>query len=215
MLAKSIPYNFGRPLVGRSCSLEKVGFPTFSTRWQSAYGGLVDCARRRQPASRQCMPAFLNRNERRNAATIEVAERPESPLVASAEAKPLQNKKRPFPEIPKSMGPKVSKGRPESPLVASAEAKSSVLASMHSITSDCRKTPGRCRRGRSPSDFYSYPTALPAGRVVDFACKINSLHLRTTSGWPKVPSRKSGENHFFDTLPLHPHGSSVLTNFTI
>ena len=36
--------------------------------------------------------------------------------------------------------------------------------------------------------------------VVDFACKINSLHLRTTSGWPKVPFRKSGENHFFDTL---------------
>ena len=36
--------------------------------------------------------------------------------------------------------------------------------------------------------------------VVDFACKINSLHLRTTSGWPKVLPRKSGENHFFDTL---------------
>ena len=70
------------------------------------------------------------------------------------------------------------------------------------IISDCQKTPGRCRRGRSPSDFHSYPTALPAGRVVDFACKINSLHLRTTSGWPKVPSRKSGENHFFDTLNI-------------
>ena len=62
------------------------------------------------------------------------------------------------------------------------------------------KTPGRCRRGRNPSDFHSYPPALPAGRVVDFACKINSLHLRTTSGWPKVLPRKSGENHFFDTL---------------
>ena len=48
--------------------------------------------------------------------------------------------------------------------------------------SDCRKTPGRCRRGRSPSDFHSYPTALPAGRVVDFACKINSLQIRATSG---------------------------------
>ena len=32
LLAKSIPYNFGRPLVGRSCFLEKVGTPTFSTR---------------------------------------------------------------------------------------------------------------------------------------------------------------------------------------
>ena len=58
----------------------------------------------------------------------------------------------------------------------------------------------RLRRGYGPSDFHSYPTALPAGRVVDFACKINSLYLRTTSGWPKVPSRKSGKNHFFDTL---------------
>lgn len=33
------------------------------------------------------MPAFLNRNERRNAATIEVAERPESPLVVPAGTK--------------------------------------------------------------------------------------------------------------------------------
>ena len=38
---------------------------------------------------RLSMPAFLNRNKRRNAAPIEVAERPESPLVASAEAKPF------------------------------------------------------------------------------------------------------------------------------
>ena len=59
---------------------------------------------------------------------------------------------------------------------------------------------GRCRRGRSPSDFHSYPAALPTGRVVDFACKINSLQIRTTSGWPNLLPRKSGENHFCDTL---------------
>ena len=58
--------------------------------------------------------------------------------------------------------------------------------------SGCQKTPGRRRRGRSPFDFHSYPPALPAGRVVDFACKINSLQLRTTSGWPKLLSQKSG-----------------------
>ena len=56
----------------------------------------------------------------------------------------------------------------------------------------------RCRRGRSPSDFHSYPAALPTGRVVDFACKINSLQIRTTSGWPNLLPRKSGENHFRD-----------------
>ena len=56
--------------------------------------------------------------------------------------------------------------------------------------------------GRSPFDFYSYPPALPAGRVIDFACKINSLQLRTTSGWPKLLPRKSGGSHFFDTLRL-------------
>ena len=64
----------------------------------------------------------------------------------------------------------------------------------------CQKTPGRRRRGRSPFDFHSYPPALPAGRVVDFACKINSLQLRTTSGWPKLLPRKSRFTHFFDTL---------------
>ena len=76
------------------------------------------------------------------------------------------------------------------------------------LRSGCQKTPGRCRRGRNPSDFHSYPPALPAGRVVDFACKINSLHLRTTSGWPKVLPRKSGENHFFDTLNQRGFGPS-------
>ena len=65
---------------------------------------------------------------------------------------------------------------------------------------DCPKAFGRCRRGRSPSDFHSYPAALPTGRVVDFACKINSLQIRTTSGWPNLLPRKSGENHFCDTL---------------
>ncbi len=48
--------------------------------------------------------------------------------------------------------------------------------------SDCQKTFRRCRRGRSPSDFYSCKPALPASRVVDFACKINSLQIRATSG---------------------------------
>ena len=47
---------------------------------------------------------------------------------------------------------------------------------------DCQKTFGRCRRGRSPSDFHSCKPALPASRVVDFACKINSLQIRATSG---------------------------------
>ena len=32
LLAKSIPYKFGRPLVDRICFLEKVAFATFSTR---------------------------------------------------------------------------------------------------------------------------------------------------------------------------------------
>ncbi len=32
LLAKSIPYTFGRPLVGRRCFLEKVVKTTFSTR---------------------------------------------------------------------------------------------------------------------------------------------------------------------------------------
>ena len=65
--------------------------------------------------------------------------RAESPLVASAEAKPSVKRKekgRSFPCLPQgicffapplcSKGPKVSKGRSESPLVASAEAKSPV-----------------------------------------------------------------------------------------
>ena len=46
----------------------------------------------------------------------------------------------------------------------------------------CQKTFRRCRRGRSPSDFSSCKPALPASRVVDFACKINSLQIRATSG---------------------------------
>ena len=61
--------------------------------------------------------------------------RPESPLVASAEAKP-SSKEGPFPCLPQKScssrtplllqgDPKVSKGRPESPLAASAEAKPS------------------------------------------------------------------------------------------
>ena len=33
LLAKSIPYKFGRPLVDRICFLEKVASATFSTRW--------------------------------------------------------------------------------------------------------------------------------------------------------------------------------------
>ena len=67
--------------------------------------------------------------------------RPESPLVASAEAKPsvMRGKQgRLFSCLPqgicflwnppmRSKGPKVSKGRPESPLVASAEAKAFVI----------------------------------------------------------------------------------------
>ena len=32
LLAKSIPYKFGQPLVDRICFLEKVAFATFSTR---------------------------------------------------------------------------------------------------------------------------------------------------------------------------------------
>ena len=39
------------------------------------------------------------------------------------------------------------------------------------------KTFRRCRRGRSLSDFHSCKPALPASRVVDFACKINSLQI--------------------------------------
>ncbi len=39
---------------------------------------------------------------------------------------------------------------------------------------DCRKTPGRCRRGRSLSDFHSYPPALPAGGWL-FEGKAKSL----------------------------------------
>ena len=70
------------------------------------------------------------------------------------------------------------------------------------------KTPGRRRRGRSPSDFHSYPTALPAGRVIDFACKINSLQLRTTSGWPKLFFSKKWRRHFFDTLERPPETSA-------
>ena len=42
---------------------------------------------------RLSMLAFLNRNERQNAGTIEVAERSESPLVAPAGANPLRRGK--------------------------------------------------------------------------------------------------------------------------
>ena len=34
LLAKSIPYKFGRPLVGRICFLAKVVKTTFATRWR-------------------------------------------------------------------------------------------------------------------------------------------------------------------------------------
>ena len=69
-----------------------------------------------------------------------------------------------------------------------------------SVARQTEKPLGRCRRGHSPSDFPSYPAAMPTGWVVDFACKINSLQIRTTSGWPNLLPRKSGENHFCDTL---------------
>ena len=81
-----------------------------------------------------------------------------------------------------------------------------LTAEDYSPAADCQKTPRRCRRGRSPSDFHSCKPALPAdgwlferkasrfatavfpqGKttpcwVVDFACKINSLQIRATSG---------------------------------
>ena len=44
LLAKSIPYKFGRPLVDRICFLEKVAFATFSTRL-SAHGEVALHAR--------------------------------------------------------------------------------------------------------------------------------------------------------------------------
>ena len=90
---------------------------------------------------RLSMPAFLNRNKRRNAAPIEVAERPESPPGRLRRGESLcdTGKARKALFLPatrnlflvespmRSKGPKVSKGRPESPLVASAEAKSFVI----------------------------------------------------------------------------------------
>ena len=45
LLAKSIPYNFGRPLVGRSCFLEKVGSSTFSTRCAGPLTWIMPAAR--------------------------------------------------------------------------------------------------------------------------------------------------------------------------
>ena len=82
LLAKSIPYNFGRPLVGRSCFLEKVAEATFSTRWmfqiniwfhnlqaiQQGWG-------RKSPGGKAGTAALLNRNRRREAAAIGGAER--------------------------------------------------------------------------------------------------------------------------------------------
>ena len=59
---------------------------------------------------RQCMPAFLNRNERRNAATIEVAERSESPLVAPAGAKPSAKQKKDLQKMPIVGGRRFPKG---------------------------------------------------------------------------------------------------------
>ena len=68
-----------------------------------------------------------------------------------------------------------------------------------SVPSDCQKTFRRCRRGRGPSDFHSCKPALPASRVVDFACKINSLEIGRPLASPNLLPRKSGICHFFDT----------------
>ena len=65
----------------------------------------------------------------------------------------------------------------------------------------CRRTVGFSNE--KPSRFAT--AVFPQGKtapcwVVDFACKINSLQIRTTSGWPNLFPRKSGVCHFFDTL---------------
>ena len=68
---------------------------------------------------------------------------------------------------------------------------------------------GRVRLSKNPGEVSEEPQLLRLsfvsagsayGGVVDFACKINSLHLWTTSGWPKVLPQKSGDVTFFDTL---------------
>ena len=94
--------------------------------------------------------------------------RSESPLVASAEAKPCETEKarRPFSlpstrnpflvETPirlKRWAPKVSKGRSESPLVASAEAKSSAKQkrARNPFSLAIHKKPVPCERFRPPA----------------------------------------------------------------
>ena len=47
LLAKSIPYNFGRPLVGRNCFLAKVVKTTFATRRRLPKGEGVFAVQRR------------------------------------------------------------------------------------------------------------------------------------------------------------------------
>ena len=94
--------------------------------------------------------------------------RSESPLVASAEAKPCETEKarRPFslpstrnpflvenPICIKRWAPKVSKGRSESPLVASAEAKSSAKQkrARNPFSLAIHKKPVPCERFRPPA----------------------------------------------------------------
>ena len=94
--------------------------------------------------------------------------RAESPLVASAEAKPCETEKarRPFslpstrnpflvetPICIKRWAPKVSKGRSESPLVASAEAKSSAKQKKESkaLSLAFHKGSVSCERFRPPA----------------------------------------------------------------
>ena len=50
----------------------------------------------------------------------------------------------------------------------------------------------------APLTFIRIRRLCRRGGLLILPCKINSLQIRTTSGWPNLLPRKSGENHFRD-----------------
>ena len=182
---------------------------------------------------RLSMPAFLNRNKRRNAAPIEVAERPESPLVASAEAKPFairEGKVGPFPAFrkkavscgrfrPRIQGwaPKGSRGRSESPLVASAEAKSFVIREKKGRPFSCLpqavcflwEVSSACGADEVLSITGKYPKGAGGGQRVHVSWPPPDPPLLSYSAPLASQGRAQQGSHPFPGGPLSPSAQSI------
>ena len=138
--------------------IPKVGgrrFPKGKADWLAAQGA------GNQP--RGCgMPAFLNRNERRNAATIEVAERPESPLVAPAGAKSPAKQKRTSKRCQKYGGRRFPKDDRKA-LWSRPQARN-LLQNKNEPSKDAKSMGPKESRGRPESPLVASAEAKPSAK---------------------------------------------------